>query len=105
MFQDNQVLGVCIAMGFISGIIGVVLYFTRNLIAEHKILFLLIFLVALLNGVLVTDKVIAFKTALLDKEETKEIISIDVMLIGLTTGHYMNGGKKSDKDDNNSRPS
>ncbi len=74
MFQDRQILGICIAIALLIGIVATSLYMTRNLITEDKFNFLVVVIVSMLLGVWVIDNVIAFKTQLLDDDENKFIL-------------------------------
>lgn len=99
MFQNQQTLGVILALAFMISCIGLVIYFTKSLIAQDKILFLLIFLVALLSTVWAVDKVIAFRIALLSDDEKKTILQIIENVVALTLGYYMGSKKNDDKHD------
>ena len=74
MFQDNQLIGIFIAIGLLIAIVATSLYMTRNLIADDKFNFLVVVIVSMLLGVWVIDNVIAFKTQLLDDDENKFIL-------------------------------
>ncbi|MES2382420.1 MAG: hypothetical protein V4538_15340 [Bacteroidota bacterium] len=93
MFQNNQILGVCIAIGFICACLAVVFYLTRKLIAEDKILFLLLFVVTLMASVWAIDNVIAFNMKLLDDEENKIVLQMLLQVVSLTLGYWMRGDK------------
>jgi len=96
MFKDSTTIGVIIAMVFITGAIAAVLYFTRKLIAEEKILFLLVFLVTLFATVWAVDNVIAIRMELLSEKETDMILKNLENTISLVLGFYM--GSKRQKE-------
>jgi len=91
MFQDNLTLGVVIAMAFISLCVGAALYFTRKLIAEDKILFILVFMVILLSATWCVDKIVASKTQLLNDEENKSVLQMMDNVISLVIGYWLRG--------------
>lgn len=95
MFQDNLTLGVFISIIFITLCVGSVVYFTRKLIAQDKILFVLVFLVALLAATWAVDKVVASKTQLLTEEENKTILQIMDNVVSLVLGYWL-GKQKID---------
>jgi len=95
MFQDNLTLGVLIAMVFVSLCVGTTLYFTRKLIAEDKILFVLVFMVTLLTATWCVDKIVASKTQLLSDEENKSILQMMDNVISLVIGYWL-GKKKTE---------
>ena len=93
MYTSNPLVGVLIAVSFVVLCIVMVLYNTRKLIAQDKILFLLIFLVTMLASTWFIDNVIAFKIQLLDDEENKSILSMISYIVVLVLGYYF-GTKK-----------
>jgi uncharacterized membrane protein HdeD (DUF308 family) len=96
MDNKTQVVGVVIALVFITICSAAILYFTRKLIAQDKILFLLIFLVTLLACSWAVDNIIAIHMNLLDDEENKTILQIMSNVVSLVLGYYMRGGEKND---------
>ena len=74
MFQDNQLIGIFLAVAVMAAIVWVAIKMTKGLIAEDKFNFLVVFIVAILGGVWIVDNVIAFKTQLLDDDENKFIM-------------------------------
>jgi len=100
MFRENQIIGVCIAICFICGCLALVFSLTRKLIAEDKILFLLLFIVTLMGSVWTIDNVVAFNIKLLDDEENKIVLQMLTTVVSLTIGYWMRGDKASkSKDD------
>ncbi len=95
MFTDNTTIGVITALAFIVGIMFFVVHYTKPLIAEQRILFLLIFLITLLSSTWVIDKIIAFKIQLLHEEESKRIFDMIETVVTLTLGYYL-GTKKNE---------
>jgi hypothetical protein len=86
MFQDQQVIGVLLGIALIATFVIISIRATRSLVEKDKIMFLMIFLVSILAGVWATDKVIAFKTHLLDPEENKFIMGVMNDIIFLIVG-------------------
>jgi ABC-type enterochelin transport system permease subunit len=73
VFKDRQTIGVFLAVAILAGIVLLATKATKSLIEKDKISFLFVLLVSLLAGVWVIDKVVAFKTHLLEPDETKFI--------------------------------
>ena len=88
MFHDSRFIGVIIAMAFISTLVGCVLYFTRKLIAQEKVLFMFILIASMLSAVWVVDNVIAINIKLLDEKEDDAILQIMTTIIQFTLGFY-----------------
>ncbi len=97
MFTSNTTLGVILALLFICLTTWFVIHNTRSLIATDKVLFLLVFLIAILTTVWVADRVIAFKIQLLTVEESKSIFEIIRNIIAIVLGYYF-GSKKQEKE-------
>ncbi len=97
MFTDNTTWGVILAILFICGALASVLYFTRSLIAQEKILFLLIFLVVGQFSVWLIDRVVAFRIQLLREEESRFIMTTIDSIVKLVLGYYL-GTKATEKD-------
>ena len=95
MFQDNPLVGVTIAMVFITLLIAGVLYLTRKLIAQEKVLFMFILIASMLSAVWVVDNVIAFKIQLLTEKEDDAVLQIMRTIIEFTLGFYF-GSKVKD---------
>ncbi len=95
MFQENPFVGVLIAMIFISLLVGAVLYFTRKLIAQEKVLFMFILISTVLVAVWVTDNVIFYKVNLLSEKEDDAILQMMRTIIEFTLGFYF-GSKVKD---------
>lgn len=92
---DSHILGVIVALIFLVGCICLVIYFTRSLIAQEKILFLLIFLITVLAGTWCVDKIVAFNIHLLNDKENDIILQIMNSVVTLVLGYYL-GSKKHD---------
>ncbi len=66
------------------------------MIAQEKILFLLVFLIILLASTWFVDNVVIHDKKLLDDEENKTILQIISNIVSLVLGFYF-GSKVSDK--------
>ncbi len=88
MLQENPLIGVSIAMVFITTLIVTVLYFTRKLIAQEKVLFMFILIASILCSVWVVDNVIFFKIQLLTEKEDDAILQTMRTIIEFTLGFY-----------------
>ncbi len=95
MFQENPFVGVLIAMIFISLLVGSVLYFTRKLIAQEKVLFMFILISTVLVGVWVADNVVFVQKNLLSEKEDDAILQMMRTIIEFTLGFYF-GSKVKD---------
>lgn len=95
MLQSNQFIGIIVAMAFIITLVACVLYFTRKLIAQEKVLFMFILIASMLSAVWVVDNVIALKTKLLDEKEDDAVLQIMTTIIQFTLGFYF-GSKVKD---------
>jgi len=99
MFEfNNQVVGSIVALLFIVSCTACILYFTRKLIAEDKILFLLMFLMILLATTWAIDSVIAINTSLLSDEQNKTILEMMKAMANLTLGYFIGNYKKKEDD-------
>ena len=97
MFTESPLLGVLIAMVFMGASLWVVLKYTKPLIAEHKILFLLVYIVVILTNSWFIDNIVAYRRELLDSEENKMILQIMLAVVNFGLGYY-SGSKKQDAD-------
>ncbi len=97
MFNSNIYLGVTLAILFICGVTWFVIHKTKSLVAQEKILFLLIFLVSIVSAVWVVDRILAHQINLLTPEESKSIFEIIRNIIAVVLGYYF-GIKKSEKE-------
>jgi hypothetical protein len=88
MYNYNVVIGVLLAITFISSLIFFVVHKTKDLIAQEKILFLLIFLITVLTGVWCIDRVVAFNVNLLTTAESDAIFEIIRTIVTLVLGYY-----------------
>lgn len=95
--MDRQTIGVLVSMIFIIGMMAAVLYFTRKLIAQEKVLFMFILISALLSAVFVVDNVVAFKTKLLSDKENDAILEMMRSIVSLVLGFYF-GSRSKDPD-------
>jgi len=90
-------VGQIIAMVFIVGLVSSVLYFTRKLIAQEKVMFLFLLITTMLCGIFVVDNVIAFKTQLLTEKEDDAILQLMKSLIEFTLGFYFGSSMGKEK--------
>ncbi len=74
MFKDYPIFGMILAMIILFGFILAAIKMTKNLIAEDKVNFLLVLIVASFLAIWVIDNVVIFQIELLDKEENKFIM-------------------------------
>ena len=95
MFQDNPLIGVIITMVFIVSLVGAVLYFTRKLISQEKVLFMFILISTVLVGVWVADNVVFNNQNLLSEKEDDAILQTMRTIIEFTLGFYF-GSKVKD---------
>ncbi len=98
MFQDQQVIGVLLAVAIMIASIWMVIKYTKALVAQEKILFLLVFILTILSVTWFIDRVIAFKTPLLTEKESDLILDIMKTIVTLVLGYYL-GSKKTDIND------
>ncbi len=97
MFTENIYIGVLLAVVFIGFCLWMVIRQTKTLIAQDKVLFLLIFLVTLLSSIWSVDKIVAHRIELLTPEESKSIFEIIRNIVVLVLGYYF--GTKKDKNE------
>ncbi len=100
MFKDNTVIGVIVAMIFMGFTLWLVLKYTKPLIAEHKILFLMVYISVVLVNSWVIDNVIAIHHVLLDPEENKIILQVMLSIINFGLGYYAATKRDEAKKDN-----
>jgi hypothetical protein len=86
-----------VAVLFLIACQWLVIHYTKSLIAQDKILFVLIFLVVLLAGSWAIDNVIMPNIQLLDAEENKTILQIMNSIVNLVLGYYLGSKKADDK--------
>ncbi len=103
MFQDNTVIGVIVAMIFMGFTLWLVLKYTKPLIAEHKILFLMVYISVVLVNAWVIDNVIAIHHVLLDPEENKTILQVMLAIVNFGLGYYAATKKDEPKKDDDSK--
>jgi hypothetical protein len=84
-------------MVIIVGLISAVLYFTRKLISQEKILFMFILISTILSSVWLIDNVLAIKINLLTEKEDDAILSTMKTIIEFTLGFYF-GSKATNKE-------
>jgi hypothetical protein len=99
MFQDNPFIGVIIAMLFMGFTLWLVLKYTKPLIAEHKILFLMVYISVILVNSWVIDNIIALRRDLLDPEENKIILQVMLSIVNFGLGYYAATKKDEPKKD------
>lgn len=75
-------------MTFIIFLVASVLYFTRKLIAQEKVLFMFILIATMMSAVWVVDNIIAFKSQLLSDKEDDAILQTMRTIIEFTLGFY-----------------
>jgi carbon starvation protein CstA len=95
MYKDNPTVAVIVSIAFILTCLGMVIYFTRGLIAQDKIIFLGIFMATILAGAWIADNIIMPSIPLMDAEENKLILQIMSSIISFVLGFYA-GVKKND---------
>jgi uncharacterized membrane protein YphA (DoxX/SURF4 family) len=99
MFKDYPYIVVGIAMSFMCFTLWLVLKYTKPLIAEHKIMFLMVYITVVIVNSWVIDNLLAFKLDLLDAEENKTILQIMFGIVNFGLGYYSATNKSEKKDD------
>jgi hypothetical protein len=99
MFQPDQVIGVILALAFMVSSLWLVLKFTKPLIAEHKILFLLVYITVVLVNSWFIDNVIAIHKSLLDEKENGLILQVMLSIVNFGLGYYAATAKKDKKEE------